>query len=376
MLLGALADTAASEAAIRGAVDALHLPECEVRFERVTRAGLSAVQAIVRTVRRSTPRHLQDLLALLHAAELPEPLKAKAENTLRRLAEVEAAIHNVAVEQVHLHELGGDDTLVDIVGVLVGLDALAIESVVVSPLPLARGWTNSDHGPLPLPAPATLALLTNVPVRYVDIEAELVTPTGAAVLTEIADGFGGFPAMTLGRVGSGAGSREFPFPNVVRLWIGETRTAAAGLLVENLTVIETNIDDMNPQVYEHVMGRLFAAGVLDVTLTPLQMKKNRPGVLLTALCEPEQVERMLEVLFKETTTLGVRRRDVERLSLPRTIEAVETPFGSISVKVARWDDYTRVTPEYDDCRRAAEDYGVPLSAVMAAARAAAERSES
>jgi len=373
MLLGALVDAGAPEAAIQSAINALHLPECSLSFERVTRGGLAAMQATVRAPRRETPRHLNDLLAILAEGGLPATLKDQAGRILRRLAEVEADIHHAPLESVHLHELGGDDTLVDIVGVLAGIEALGVAAVIVSPLPLARGMSHSAHGPLPLPAPATLALLRNVPVRYVEIEAELVTPTGAVLLTSLAKGYGGFPAMKLERVGSGAGRRELPFPNVVRLWLGETEEAAEGLVVERLVMLETNIDDMNPQLYEHVMGRLFEAGSLDVTLTPMQMKKNRPGILLAALCRPEAVDAAQRIIFEETTTLGVRRYPVERVSLPRSIETVETPYGAIRVKVARWGDLMRATPEYEDCRRAAEERHAPLTVVMAAAREVASR---
>jgi uncharacterized protein (TIGR00299 family) protein len=368
MLLGALVDAGASEAALRTAVAGLQLPGCEVRFARVMKGALSAQQATVITPPQEAHRHLDDLLAILAAADLTPSLKAKAERILRRLAQVEAGIHQEPVEAVHLHELGGDDTLIDIVGVLVGLDDLKIEAVMASPLPLGRGWVKSAHGPLPLPAPGTLALLAGVPVRYVDIEAELVTPTGAALLTCLASHFGGFPAMTLKRIGCGAG---LSIPNIVRLWLGETQPTAEGMTVENLTLIETNIDDMNPQVYAHVMERLFAAGALDVTFTPLQMKKNRPGILLAALCRPDQVDALTRIFFEETTTLGVRRQPVERVSVARTLETVETAYGPIRVKVARWPGRTRRMPEYEDCRRAAEAQHVPLADVMAAARVAA-----
>jgi uncharacterized protein (TIGR00299 family) protein len=370
MLLGALADVGA-EAAMRSAVEALHLPECELTFERVMRGAISAMQASVRVPRQEARRHLDDLLAIVNGADLPASIRDRARHLLRRLATIEAGIHNISLDSVHLHELGGDDTLADIVGVLAGLESLDVEAVHVSPLPLARGMIQSAHGLLPLPAPATLALLEGVPVHYVDIEAELVTPTGAALLTEVARSYGGFPAMRLERVGSGAGRREFPFPNVVRLWLGETEQPGDELTLETLTVVETNIDDMNPQVYEHVMGRLLAEGALDVTLTPMQMKKNRPAVLLSALCRPAEAERVIRIILEETTTLGVRRYSVERVCLPRTVETVETPFGSIRLKVTHWGERTRVSPEYEDCRAAAEAHRVPLSVVMAAARDAA-----
>lgn len=371
MLLGALADAGASEEAIRASISALHLPNCKISFARVSQGGLSAKQVTVLTPTRATPKRSSDLLELLESADLPERLKTKAKDIVGRIAETEAGIHNMAVESVHLHELGGDDTLVDIVGVLSALDDLSVESVFVSRLPLARGFTDSAHGQLPLPAPATLALLKDVPVRYLDIEAELVTPTGAAILTTISDGFGGFPAMKLSRVGIGSGQRRLPFPNVVRLWLGETETYEEGLIVETVTVVEANIDDMNPQVYGHLMERLFAVGALDVTLTPMQMKKNRPATLLGVICRPDAAHRAINIIFEETTTLGVRCYEVERSCLPRTIEAVETPFGTIRLKVTRWAGRTRKVPEYEDCRKAADANNVPLNDVRSAAVQAA-----
>jgi uncharacterized protein (TIGR00299 family) protein len=313
---------------------ALQLPGCSVTFERVMRGALSALQANVTTPRHAEHRHLPDLLAIIDRAAISDRVKQQARSVVQRLAEVEADIHHSPIESVHLHEVGGDDALIDIVGVLVALESMQIERVYASPVPLARGWTKSQHGALPLPAPATLALLEGVPLRYVDeVEKELVTPTGAALLKAMAHAFGGFPEMTLGRVGSGAGRRELPFPNVVRVWLGETPEPNDGLIVETLTLLETNIDDLNPQVYEYVLNRLLAAGALDVTLMPMQMKKNRPATQLTVLCRSNDADTLLPIILTETTTLGVRRSLVERVSLPRSIETVATRFGSIRVKV-------------------------------------------
>ncbi len=372
MVLGALVDAGASAAAIQSAVAALQLPDCAVTFEKVTRNALSATLATVRVPKQEAHRHVPDLLEIITRADLPETIKAQAVKIVGRVAEVEAGIHNEPLEQVHLHELGGDDTLADIVGALAGVADLGLEAIYVSPLPMARGFTQAAHGQLPLPAPATLKLLEGVPVYWVETPAELVTPTGAALLTSLAAGFGAFPPMTLGRVGSGAGRKTFPFPNLLRLWLGEAQAPSAGLLLEHLTVLETNIDDLNPQVYDFVSSRLFAAGALDVTLTPIQMKKNRPAVTLSVLCHPDLAEPLLAVLLAETTTLGVRRHTVERLSLPRQIETVSTTYGPIRVKVTWWQGRRRAVPEYADCRQAAETQGVPLQAVLAAARAAAQ----
>jgi uncharacterized protein (TIGR00299 family) protein len=328
---------------------------------------LAATQVTVDTPKQEEHRHLSHLLDILHKSDLPDRIRVKTETILRRIAEVEAGIHNESVDHVHLHEVGGDDTLIDISGALVGLDWLGTDLVVVSSLPLGRGFIRSAHGQLPLPAPATLALLTGVPVRYVDIETELVTPTGAAILTTLAESFGGFPSMRLLKVGVGAGRRDLPFPNVIRLWLGES-TSVEGLTIESLDILETNIDDMNPQIYAYLIERLFAAGALDVTLTPQQMKKNRPAVLISVLCRPDLDDTIMHILFEETTTLGLRRHSVERICLPRTFETVETPFGSIHIKVARWDGIEHRMPEYEDCRKAAEEHNVPLVEVMQAAR--------
>lgn len=369
MLLGALIDAGASLEVVRSAIDRLSLPECEVVAERAMKGALSALQVTVKTPRKETHRHYTDLVAIITKADLPEALKAKALAILRRVGEVEAGVHQEPLESIHLHELGGDDTLIDLVGTLLALADLNIERVCVSTLPLARGWTKSQHGQLPLPAPATLALLKDAPVRYVEsVEAELVTPTGAALLTSLADQYGGFPSMTLRSIGVGAGRRDLPFPNVLRALIGETATD--GLIVETLAMLETNIDDLNPQVYEYVMQHLLEAGALDVTLTPIHMKKNRPAITLSVLCRADKVAALREIVLTETTTLGVRQHTIERVSVRRSIETVNTPYGSIRVKVVHWNNVDRAVPEYEDCRRAAAEHGVPLIAVMQAAQLA------
>lgn len=367
MLLGALIDAGASLDGVRSAIDRLALPNCEVTAERVMKGALSALHVTVKTPRKEMHRHYTDLVAIIASADLPDAIKAKALAILQRVGEVEAGIHGEPIESIHLHELGGDDTLIDLVGTLLALADLKIDRVCVSTLPLARGWTKSQHGQLPLPAPATLALLKDAPVRYVEsVEAELVTPTGAALLTSLADQYGGFPSMTLRSIGVGAGRRDLPFPNVLRVLIGEA--ADDGLMIETLSLLETNIDDLNPQVYEHVMQHLFDAGALDVTLTPIHMKKNRPAITLSVLCQPDKVTALIKIILSETTTLGVRQQTIERVSVPRSIETVDTPYGSIRVKVVRWGDIDRAVPEYEDCRRAADAHSVPLTTVMAAAR--------
>jgi uncharacterized protein (TIGR00299 family) protein len=313
-------------------------------------------------------RGLTDILALINGSDLSPRVKALAGAVFTRLGEAEAAVHGTTPDQVHFHEVGAIDAIVDIVGTAIGIEALGIERVVVSPLPLGRGWINAAHGTFPLPAPATLALLRGVPIVETEIEKELVTPTGAAIAVTLAERFGTLPSMTVRAVGYGAGSYDLPRPNVLRLVLGETAEASAPAEVVGL---ETNLDDVPGEVVGYLMDRLFAAGALDVFLTPIQMKKNRPGVLVRVLCALADEGRCTEVLFRETTTLGVRRMLFTRTVLAREVSEVDTPYGRVRIKHSAWSDVTRAEPEYDDCRRLAEEHGVPLMTVYDAARKAA-----
>lgn len=365
MLLGALLDAGLPLERLRSDLDALHLPGYTLTSEMVSKNGFRAVQVDVQVSDQATERHLADILAVLHASSLPEAVRQPAEAIFRRLAEIEAGIHGLPLEQVHLHELGGLDTIVDVVGGVAGLHALQVEQVFVSPFPLGGGWGRSAHGPLPLPAPATLAILrqAQAPIIGRDLQFETVTPTGAAILCGVAAGYGPIPAMRLQRVGYGAGRRDLPTPNLLRLLVGESlqQNGPAAGSVETLATLESNIDDLNPELYEHVMARLLAAGALDVTLTPVQMKKNRPAVQIGVLCRPAQVDALQGILFAETSTLGVRRAWVERHALPRRVQTVETPYGAVQVKLAEWaPGEWKAAPEYEDCRRLAQQSGQPL----------------
>jgi uncharacterized protein (TIGR00299 family) protein len=265
------------------------------------------------------------------------------------------------------------DAIVDIVGSVVGLRLLGVEEIYASTLPLGRGFVDCAHGRLPLPAPATIELLQGVPVLSRDVEGELVTPTGAAILTTLAQGFGPFPPMIVERIGYGAGQKDFPFPNLLRLLVGTT-SPTLDVRMEPLTLLEANIDDLNPEFYGHLMERLFAAGALDVYLTPVQMKKNRPGVVLSVACTPAQAEALAALVFAETTTIGLRRQEVQRWVLARERVEVETPYGNVGVKVARLGGKVMTaSPEYEDCRRLALESGVSLKEVYTAAEVALRR---
>ena len=372
MILGALVDAGLAEDALRDRLMALRLASFELRCRKVHKSGFAATKVDVVTGDDATERRLPEITAIVEASDLSDRIKEKAVGIFRRVGEAEARIHGKPLEEVHLHELGGIDTIVDVVGTLVGLEELNVRRIVVSPLPLGSGFVTGAHGRIPLPAPATLELLKGVPVVGSDIAAELVTPTGAALLTSVASRFGSLPSMTVTAVGYGAGTRDLPIPNVLRLLVGEG-ASPNHVLTESMVVLQSNIDDLNPELYDHVIALLLSAGASDVYLTPLQMKKNRPGTMIGVLCRPSEADALADVLFTETTTLGIRQVAVMRRSLPRSIETVETPYGPVRVKVARLrEGVVKASPEHDDCRRLAEELGVPLREVYRAAEGAAE----
>jgi uncharacterized protein (TIGR00299 family) protein len=373
MILGALIDAGLTEAELREQLAALRLPAFDLGCRRVVKNGFSATKVDVLVADDVPARYLPEIKAIVAGSDLSHVIKEKALAIFDRLGQVEAGIHGTTLDQVHLHELGGVDTIVDVVGALAGLEALGVERVYVSPLPLGRGFVRGAHGSIPLPAPATVALLEGVPVVGSDLEVELVTPTGAALLSSLAAGFGPIPPMTLTAVGYGAGGRDLPIPNVLRLLLGEGK-GVAGTTTETLAVLETNVDDLNPEMYDYVMARLFAAGALDVFLSPIQMKKNRPATLLRLMCRPQDADALMSILFTETSTLGVREQLVTRHCLARAIHTVETPYGPVRVKVAGWGEgQVKAAPEYEDCRRLAEASGAPLREIYRAAERAAEK---
>ena len=313
-------------------------------------------------------RTLTDIQKIISAAALSERAKSTALAIFAALGQAEAKIHNTSIDLVHFHEVGAVDAMVDIVCAAVGAEALGVDEIICSPLNVGGGTVKCAHGTLPVPAPATLILLANAPVYSSGIQAELVTPTGATIVKTLVSRFASFPEMKIEKSGYGAGSRDFPaHPNVMRLTIGEASTSAlaAKTASETITVLEANLDDLNPQVFGYVMDRLLEEGALDAFGMPVQMKKNRPGVLLTVLCKPEDANNLMQMLFAETTTLGVRRREERRQSLARRWEKVCTPWGDIRIKIASLNgSVTNYAPEYEDCRRIAAEHHVPLKQVM------------
>lgn len=317
-------------------------------------------------------RHLKHIIDILDRSALPERIRRRAAAIFTRLAKAEAAVHGSTIEKVHFHEVGAIDAIVDIVGACIAMDLLTIERIVVSPIPPGSGSVRCDHGLMPVPAPATAELLKGVPLAACDEPGELITPTGAAILTTLADSFGPVPAMSIERIGVGAGRRDGQTrPNILRLIIGQTVDAAGDDEADEVLVLQANLDDVTGQVLGHVCEKLLEAGALDVFTTPIYMKKNRPATEISVLAPPAAREAMEEILFAETTTFGIRGHAVRRSKLSRAIEAVTTDFGMIRVKVGRRGDrVVRVSPEFDDCREAARQHDRPLLEVMEAARRA------
>jgi uncharacterized protein (TIGR00299 family) protein len=312
-------------------------------------------------------RGLTEIRKIISGAAISESAKKTAIAIFKALGVAEAKIHNIPVEEVHFHEVGAVDAMVDIVCAAVGAEALGVEEIVCSPLNVGGGTVTCAHGTFPVPAPATVELLKEAPVYSSGVQAELVTPTGAAIVKTLAARFAAFPEMKIEKSGYGAGSREFAgVPNVVRLVIGEAAPRlAAKTASETITVLEANLDDLNPQVFGYVMDRLLEEGALDAFGMPVQMKKNRPGTLLTVLCKPEDAEKLTQIIFTETTTLGVRHRDEVRQTLARRWESVHTRWGQVRIKIASMNGtVTNYAPEYEDCRRIAAEHRVPLKTVM------------
>ena len=355
MLLAALLDAGAPIAPVRAAIEATGLTGWDLTADRVIDHGLAATRVRVRVTDHATERHAAELIAMASAAK-PEPVAARAVAALRAIAEVEARIHDSAPESVHLHELGGHDTIVDVVGVAAALHALGVDEVVCAPLPLGTGRVRSAHGLIPAPAPATLALLTGAAVVGTDIPGETVTPTGAALLRALDARFDPMPAMTVRGTGYGAGTRRLADrPNVVAVTLGE-RLRGDGDVV---TVLETNLDDVTGELLGHVIARSLQAGALDAWATPAVMKKGRPAHVLHLLAHPQDIDMLQELLFVETGTLGVRRYTVDRKVLPRRFETVEIDGVPVSVKHGPHG----AKPEHDDLVAAADRLGLPLRSV-------------
>jgi uncharacterized protein (TIGR00299 family) protein len=369
MLLAALLDAGAELETLRRVPRALGIEEVEIDVERVERQGIGALHLLVDARDDLDHRHYAQIRELVETSDLSEPVRARSLDAFRRLAEVEAGIHGMQPEDVHFHELGSLDTLIDVCGTFVLLDELGVERVVSSPLPFARGLVDAAHGVLPLPAPATLGLLQGAALVGVDAAAELVTPTGAAIAATVVDTWGTLPPITLERVGYGAGTRQLADrPNVVRVVLGEELRSSTSVVL-----LETNLDDFTPELVPDAIERCFEAGALDVWTVPVQMKKGRPGFVLSALARPEGQAAVAHVLLEETSALGVRVSRLERYELDRVERVVEVAGGSIRIKVGLLGGrVVNLAPEHDDCAAVAKASGRSVKSIWAEALARAQ----
>ena len=367
MILGALIDAGLSLRRLREELKRLRIPTVRLEIGRVLKKGISGTRVSVegRDEKRSH-RNLKEVLRILRGSSVEPEVKEKSEEIFERIASVEAKIHHIPTEEVHFHELGGLDSIVDIVGAVWGIRELGIEKIHVSKVNVGTGFVKCEHGILPVPAPATLSLMEGKPIYSSGVERELLTPTGAAILSTLGSEFGSMPRIHVERIGYGAGRDDLPHPNLLRLIIGTSESTSGK---ETVAVIETNIDDMNPQLYDYVMEKLLAMEVLEVFITPILMKKNRPGHLLTVICPSGKLPSVTAFLFRETTTLGLRWHQEEREKTDREIQPLRTKYGRIRFKLARWEgSVVNRSPEYEDCKRLALETGVPLKDVFEEAK--------
>jgi hypothetical protein len=370
MLVGALADAGADKTTIVESLSSLGTG-AQFRFEKTMRRGIGATKFHVEGGLTDKHRHLPHILKMIQQGDWSERVKQNASAVFERLAEAEAAVHQVSVDRVHFHEVGAVDSIADIVGACLGFDLLGVEEIHCSPVNTGSGTVKTEHGVLPVPAPATARLLLGKPVYARGPEVELTTPTGAAVAVTLGTRFGPPPSMQLSALGYGAGTKDFTeHANVLRVMVGQTTGASEATTV---SVIEANIDDLSPEVLGYAMERLLASGALDVSFSPIFMKKNRPATLVRVIARPEEQEKLAQILLAETSTLGVRIYTAERRCQARSIVEVETPQGKVRVKVSHEGSYA---PEYEDCRKLAIASGVPLKQILAQANLAYWKSQS
>ena len=372
MVLGAMLDAGLPFESLKTALGSLAMSGYDVQVKRVVRAGVSATKFVVeehQSTNTHPHRHLSGIFKLVDQSALSASARDRAKAMFQRLAEVEASIHDMPVEKVHLHEVGALDSIIDIVGAVHALEWFGADRIVSSPLNVGGGTVKAAHGTIPVPAPATVKLLGDAPIYSGEVQKELVTPTGALIVSTYATSFGPVPAMNVEHVGYGAGDNDFPQnPNVLRVLMGREAVSASPTRV---VVIECEIDDMNPQIFGVVMEKLYAAGALEVFYVPVQMKKNRPGTLLTAIVPPGKREAAAEIIFRETTTIGLRYMDVDRECLAREIVRVQTPIGEVRFKVAsRHGRVLNAQPEFEDLAKLSNERGIPVKEVQALAQKA------
>ncbi len=373
MILGALVALGVDELELIEQIKLLDVSDFGIEIKTVNKSGISAIHARVKVPREHAHRHLHEIEKIINDSRLSETVKSRGVKIFTKLAEAEAKVHGIEIEKVHFHEVGAMDAIIDVVGACVGFEMLGIEKFVCSKIHTGSGFVKIAHGKFPVPPPAVVELLKNIPIYSTEIEGELITPTGAAIISTVCEDFGKIPEIKIEKTGYGAGTREYEnFPNVLRLMLGEVQSPKSKvqspsatdnrqLTTDKLLLLETNIDDLSPQILGFVMERAFELGALDCWFTPIQMKKNRPATMISILCGRENKKSLTELLYTETTTLGVRVSEIERSCLPREIVAVETEFGTIDVKIAKFGDrIINVKPEYEQMRQFALQSNISL----------------
>ena len=372
MTLGALIDAGLSLKELKSHLSKLPIDNYDITAKKVKKNGIAATKVDVIVKARQKERRLSDIKKIINNSRLDKTIKEKTISVFKRLARAEAKVHKTSINAVHFHEVGAIDAIVDIVGAVIGLHLLGIENICASPINIGSGYIKSAHGILPVPGPATAELLKGLPVYSTDTKMELTTPTGAAIISTLSKDFGPMPRMDIKAIGYGAGTFNSPdMPNLLRIFVGEMKNPAKE---ENTILLETNIDDMNPQIYEYVMDKLFASGALDVYLTPIIMKKGRPAAMLSVLSKRDNVKKLSDIIFRETTSIGLRVQEIGRIKAEREIKEIKTKYGNARVKIAfDGKEILGITPEYEDCKRIAVKKGIPLKKVIEEIKKEADR---
>jgi len=368
MTVGALLDAGLKLETLEKELKKLGLTGYQLEVNKVVKKGISATRFKVKIKEEGVERRFKDILAILEESKLDEEIKKETKKIFFNIAQAESKIHRKDIDKIHFHEIGGLDSIIDITSAVIGIKTLGIEEIHSSALPVGKGFVKCAHGVIPVPTPATLELLKNIPTYSGGIESEMITPTGAAIIGTLAKSFGERPLMKVEKTGYGAGEKEFTIPNLLRVSIGEKilkdKKIKDGYVCDKALLVETNIDDINPEFYDYIMDKLFSQGALDVFLTPIQMKKNRPANMLSIIVYEQNLRGMLAVLFSESTTLGVRLREIERLRLAQQNFIAETKYGNIRIKVGMFKgEIKNISPEYEDCKKFAKQHQVPLKEV-------------
>ncbi len=373
MTVGALLDAGLKIDTLEKELNKLGLSGYQLEVNKVLKKGISATQFKVKIKEEGVHRRFKDILDIFEKSKLNEEIKKETEKIFFNIAQAESKIHQKDIDKIHFHEIGGLDSIIDITSAVIGIKTLGIEEIYSSALPVGKGFVKCAHGVIPVPAPATLELLKNIPTYSGGIESEMITPTGAGIIGTLAKSFGERPSMKIEMTGYGAGEKEFTIPNLLRVSIGEKilkdENSKDGYISDEAVLIESNIDDMNPEFYDYIMEKLFSKGALDVFLTPIQMKKNRPAHMLSIIVYKQNLEEILEVLFSESTTLGIRLREIKRLRLDQQNFIAETKYGKIKIKVAMFKgEMKNIAPEYEDCKKVAKQHQIPLKKVYEEAK--------